>query len=84
MSELELHVVPRDLYYHEVAYVRGLEAEIERLRSLLVEAREVVRPFAGAVIERPDPLAPMNYAIYATIEEVHRAVELVKKLEGPE
>lgn len=31
-------VVPRELYYHEVAYVRGLEAEIARLRNLLDEA----------------------------------------------
>jgi hypothetical protein len=28
MSELELHLVPKELYYHEVAYVRGLEAQI--------------------------------------------------------
>jgi chromosome segregation ATPase len=31
-DKLKIVTVPRELYYHEVAYVRGLEAEIERLR----------------------------------------------------
>lgn len=39
MAELKLVVVPRDLYYHEVAYVRGLEAEIERLRAAVSYVR---------------------------------------------
>lgn len=29
MADLELTTVPRDLYYHEVAYVRGLEAALK-------------------------------------------------------
>jgi superfamily II RNA helicase len=40
-TEIERHslprltTVPRDLYYHEVAYVRGLEADNERLRAII-------------------------------------------------
>jgi hypothetical protein len=34
-GELKIVVVPRELFYHEVAYVRGLEAEIERLQRLV-------------------------------------------------
>jgi len=30
MSELEIHAVPKNLYYHEVAYVRGLKARAEK------------------------------------------------------
>lgn len=40
MSDLEFVMVPRDLYYHEVAYVRGLEARIKRLEA---ECREAFR-----------------------------------------
>ena len=32
MSELEIHAIPKDLYYREVDYVRGLEAKV-RLRD---------------------------------------------------
>lgn len=35
MSDIRAVVVPKELYYHEVAYVRGLEAENERLRKAL-------------------------------------------------
>jgi hypothetical protein len=30
-DELKIVTVPRDLYYHEVAYVRGLEAALRRI-----------------------------------------------------
>jgi hypothetical protein len=30
-DEPKLVMVPRDLYYHEVAYVRGLEAALRRI-----------------------------------------------------
>lgn len=46
MSDLEIHMVPRNLYYHEVAYVRGLEAENERLKAAL---KEVVEALDGRV-----------------------------------
>jgi Ni,Fe-hydrogenase III large subunit len=45
MSEPTLTTVPRDLYYHEVAYVRSLETEIERLRAALEECG---KPFSIA------------------------------------
>jgi hypothetical protein len=45
--EPQLVVVPRDLYYHEVAYVRGLEARVKELeaqtqtlKKLLAECQE--------------------------------------------
>ena len=31
MSGLKLTTVPRDLYYHEVTYVRGLEAALKQI-----------------------------------------------------
>lgn len=37
-GEPELTMIPRDLYYHEVTYVRGLEADNERLRELIRDA----------------------------------------------
>jgi hypothetical protein len=42
MTELKVVVVPKELYYHEVAYVRGLEAEIERLRKETQHLREAL------------------------------------------
>ena len=35
MSDLELHLVPKELYYHEIAYVRGLETQIAELKKEL-------------------------------------------------
>lgn len=32
---LELTTVPRDLYYHEAAYVRGLEKDNKKLKEAL-------------------------------------------------
>ena len=40
MSDIEAVVVPKELYYHEVAYVRGLEAEIADLNHRLDIAAE--------------------------------------------
>ncbi len=39
MSDIEITVVPKDLYYHEVAYVRGLEAQNADLMAALKGAR---------------------------------------------
>jgi len=58
MSEPEIVVVPRDLYYHEVAYVRGLEKEIERLRSIAVERMGLFGQAASKVEELE---AALNY-----------------------
>ena len=38
MSGLEIHAIPRDLYYHEVAYVRELEASKAELLAALKRA----------------------------------------------
>ena len=38
MSDLEIVTVPKNLYYHEVAYVRRIEAENKRLRDALERA----------------------------------------------
>jgi hypothetical protein len=40
-DELRIVTVPKELYYHEVAYVRGLEAEIERLRAALTDIEKL-------------------------------------------
>lgn len=34
-NNLRIDVIPRDLYYHEVAYVRGLEKRIDALEAAL-------------------------------------------------
>lgn len=43
-------VVPKELFYHEVAYVHGLEEENKRIRTELEavkrEAVEALKPFA--------------------------------------
>jgi len=39
MTDPTLVTVPRDLYYHEVAYVRGLEADNKRLRAAIAYIR---------------------------------------------
>jgi len=33
MSDIQLTTVPRDLYYHEVAYVRSLEAALKAIAN---------------------------------------------------
>ena len=46
MADLEIHMVPKNLYYQEADYVRGLANEIDRLRAVnaaLVEALRAVR-----------------------------------------
>lgn len=40
MSDLKITLVPRELYYHEVAYVRGLEAINAELRNAFEEIAE--------------------------------------------
>lgn len=45
MSDIEVTVVPRELYYHEVAYVRGLEARNAELVAALAWARPFVEVF---------------------------------------
>ena len=37
-DNLQIVVVPKELYYHEVAYVRGLEKRIEALEAALRDA----------------------------------------------
>jgi hypothetical protein len=38
MSEPIAVVVPKEFYYHEVEYVRGLEARVAKLEAALIEA----------------------------------------------
>jgi hypothetical protein len=42
MSEPIAVVVPKELYYHEVAYVRGLETKLAAKNAEIAEAREAV------------------------------------------
>ena len=39
MADVELTTVSRDLYYHEVAYVRGLEQKVAALTSALADEK---------------------------------------------
>ena len=39
MPDIELTTVPRDLYYHEVAYVRGLEQKVAELTGALADEK---------------------------------------------
>ena len=42
MSEPIAVVVPKDLYYHEIDYVRGLEARVANLEAALIEAQRYI------------------------------------------
>jgi hypothetical protein len=43
VSEPVAVVVPKELYYHEVGYVRGLEARVAQLEAALREARKMLQ-----------------------------------------
>ena len=43
MADLEIHMVPKNLYYQEADYVRGLANEIDRLRRVNAELLDVLR-----------------------------------------
>lgn len=45
MADIELTTVPRDLYYHEVAYVRGLEAALKLIASF--KDKTLIAPSLG-------------------------------------
>jgi hypothetical protein len=60
MSDIEITMVQKDLYYHEVAYVRGLEA---RNAELVAERDKIKRQLAGAIKmlhERPTAPHPVD------------------------
>lgn len=38
-NDLQVDVVPRDLYYHEVEYVRGLEDSLRKHKEFLAAYR---------------------------------------------
>jgi len=40
MTDLKIATVPRDLYYHEVAYVRGLETKRDELVAICERIRD--------------------------------------------
>ncbi len=43
MSDLEVHLVPKDLYYHEVVYVRRLEVKAADLLDLAKDMAAFVK-----------------------------------------
>lgn len=72
MSDLEVHVIPKNLYYHEVAYVRRLEAVEKASRDLIktglrnngehlvvVEKRDKSDPH-WKLCEALEAIAPLN------------------------
>ena len=61
MSDVQIMMVPKDLYYHEVAYVRGLEKKNAELAAALAEAR---KPFAT----QPTLYAPLLAKIDAALK----------------
>jgi len=68
---LELVTVPRDLYYHEVAYVRGLEEKAKTLAALNMEFQHALRAAAididklTTALRRIKSLDPKNVEKYA-------------------
>jgi hypothetical protein len=51
-DDLKIVTVPRELYYHEVAYVRGLEADNKRLRDDNAKLIAVLETIAGAATDK--------------------------------
>lgn len=68
MAEPELTTVPRDLYYHEVAYVRSLEAAFVMLKEI-VESNDSFRAQLPAGWEG-DPLNDLCVKAKALIAKV--------------
>jgi hypothetical protein len=66
MSDIEITMVPKYLFYHEVAYVRGLEKKNAELVAALEEAREALRlPEWPSKITRSDAIVVIDAALAA-------------------
>ena len=60
MSDVQIMMVPKDLYYHEVAYVRGLEKKNAELVAALKEARPFVALYARSLDHLFAKLGPQD------------------------
>lgn len=68
MSDLEIHLVQKDLYYHEAAYVRRLEAVELAARDLIKNGLRLT-PGALIVVEKTDKSDP-HYKLCEALEAI--------------
>jgi hypothetical protein len=69
MTDLKIVVVPKELYYHEVAYVRGLETAA---RAMLAALKEKKRVDGNANRTLPE-IEAANRAAYFAIAQAEAA-----------
>jgi hypothetical protein len=68
MTQLEVRAIPKDLYYHEVAYVRRLEA-VEAAARDLIKTGLALRPGGLTVVEKADKSDP-HYRLCDALEAI--------------
>ena len=69
MSEPIAVVVPKDLYYHEIDYVRGLEARVAKLEAALRRCRQGWHNLEELYGVDPDAaIAEIDAALSETVE----------------
>ena len=71
-DNLQIVMVPKELYYHEVAYVRGLEKRIEALEAALRLAEEVLSQ------------APFSTSIWPNGMHPQRGITIIRAALAPE
>ena len=71
-DKLEIVMVPKELYYHEVAYVRGLEKRIEALEAALRLAEDVLSR------------APFSTDIWPNGMHPQRGITIIREALAPE
>ena len=71
-DNLQIVAVPKELYYHEVAYVRGLEKRIEALEAALRLAEEVLSQ------------APFSTDIWPNGMHPQRGITIIRAALAPE
>ena len=71
MREPVAVTVPKELYYHEVAYVRGLETQIAALRKELDQTKTLALAHFGATCSpTPDPAEAMRAKCADYVEQL--------------
>jgi RNase adaptor protein for sRNA GlmZ degradation len=74
MSDIEITMVPKDLYYHEVAYVRGLEAR----NAELVAERDIAWASNAGLTTDVLALRAQNAELVAERDEARRERETMR------
>ena len=65
MADLEIHMVPKNLYYQEADYVRGLANEIDRLRRVNADLVNALQAIGSLSTEgaNGEPETALNLAV---------------------